>query len=235
MRRWGNSALIVSLAVLLGFNTYYFFIRREVGLSFYLKKVFEKPVDPILTHSLYKDYRTEYEYLNSTYQGSKYIVFLGDSITARFKANEYFPHKKLLNRGIFSDTTCGVLQRVEANCNNLDIAKCFILIGYNDLKYRTDEEISQNYDKILETLRADEIYVLSILPVSPKFKTFAKRIPGLNRHIKSMAHKHDCTYIDIYSKFVGTDGYIRKELTTDGVHPNRIGYEEFAIEIKGYL
>ena len=55
MRRWGNSALIVSLAVLLGFNTYYFFIRREVGLSFYLKKVFEKPVDPILTHSLYKE------------------------------------------------------------------------------------------------------------------------------------------------------------------------------------
>jgi lysophospholipase L1-like esterase len=230
-----NSILLVFIIALLGLNAYYFFIRRGVGLSFYLKKLIEDPIDPILTHPLYKDYRTEYEYLNSTYRGSKYIVFLGDSITARFKVNEYFPHKKVLNRGIFSDTTCGVLQRVEANCNNLDIAKCFVLIGYNDLKYTTDEEIMQNYDKILETLTADEIYVLSILPISQKFETFAERLPGLNRRIKSMACKHDCTYIDIYSKFVGTDGYIRKELTTDGVHPNRTGYEKFAIEIKGYL
>ena len=115
MRRWSNVLLILFLAVLLGFNTYYFFIRRGVGISFYLKKVIEKPIDPILTHPLYNDYRTEYEYLNSNYQGSNYIVFLGDSITARFKVNEYFPHKKVLNRGIFSDTTCGVLERVQTS------------------------------------------------------------------------------------------------------------------------
>ena len=148
MHRWGNALLILFLAVLLGFNTYYFFIRRGVGLSFYLKKVIEKPIDPILDHPLYQDYKIEYEYLNSTYRGSKYIVFLGDSITARFKLSEYFPHKPLLNRGIFSDTTHGLINRIENNCNNLDVAKCFILIGYNDLKYRTDGEILENYEKI---------------------------------------------------------------------------------------
>ena len=221
-----NSVLLVFLIVLLGFNTYYFFIRRGVGLSFYLKKVIEKPIDPILTHSLYKDYRTEYEYLNSTHPASNYIVFLGDSITARFKVNEYFPHKKVLNRGIFSDTTRGVLQRVEANCNNLDIAKCFILIGYNDLKYRTDEEILQNYEKILKTLKADELYVMSLLPVSSKYHAFAIKIPQLNQRIKEIAFKHGCTYLDIFSKFVGSDGYMRKGFSTDGVHPNKDGYRE---------
>lgn len=235
MRRWGNVLLILFLAVLLGFNTYYFFIRRGVGLSFYLKKVIEKPIDPILTHPLYKDYRTEYEYLNSNYQGSNYIVFLGDSITARFKVNEYFPHKKVLNRGIFSDTTCGVLERVEDNCNNLDIAKCFILIGYNDLKYRTDGKILENYEKILTILKADELYVMSLLPVSPKYEAFMQRIPQLNQRIKEIASKYGCTYVDISTKFIDSDGYMRKEFSTDGVHPNKDGYRELGKVLERWI
>jgi lysophospholipase L1-like esterase len=227
MHRWGNSVLIVSLSVLLGFNTYYFFIRRGVGLSFYLKKVIEKPIDPILDQPLYQDYKIEYEYLNSTYHGSKYIVFLGDSITARFKVNEYFPHKAfLLNRGIFSDTTHGLLNRIESNCNNLDVAKCFILIGYNDLKYRTDGKILENYEKILTILKADEIYVMSLLPVSSKYEAFMQRIPQLNQRIKEKASKYGCTYVDISTKFIDSDGYMRKEFSTDGVHPNKDGYRE---------
>lgn len=235
MRRWGNVLLILFLAVLLGFNTYYFFIRRGVGLSFYLKKVIEKPIDPILTHPLYKDYRTEYEYLNSNYQGSNYIVFLGDSITARFKVNEYFPHKKVLNRGIFSDTTCGVLERVEDNCNNLDIAKCFVLIGYNDLKYRTDGKILENYEKILTILKADELYVMSLLPVSPKYEAFMQRIPQLNQRIKEIASKYGCTYVDISTKFIDSDGYMRKEFSTDGVHPNKDGYRELGKVLERWI
>lgn len=235
MRGRGNSLLILFLSVLLGFNIYYFFIRRGVGLSFYLKKVIEKPIDPILDHPLYQDYKIEYEYLNSTHPASKYIVFLGDSITARFKVNEYFPHKKVLNRGIFSDTTRGVLQRVEANCNNLDIAKCFILIGYNDLKYRTEEEILQNYEKILKTLKADELYVMSLLPVSSKYYAFAIKIPQLNQRIKEIASKYGCIYIDISTKFIDSDGYMRKEFSTDGVHPNKDGYRELRKALEPWI
>ena len=230
-----NSVLLVFLIVLLGFNAYYFFIRRGVGLSFYLKKIIEKPIDPILDHPLYQDYSNEYEYLNSTYHGSKYIVFLGDSITARFKLSEYFSHKPLLNRGIFSDTTHGLINRIENNCNNLDVAKCFILIGYNDLKYRTDGEIIENYEKILKILKADEVYVMSLLPVSSKYHAFAIKIPQLNQRIKEIALKHGRTYLDIFSKFVGSDGYMRKELSTDGVHPNKNGYRELRKALEPWI
>ena len=61
-----------------------------------------------------------------------------------------------------------------------------------------------------------------------------KRIPELNQRIEAMAYKHDCTFIE-YSKFVGPDGYIRKKLSTDGVHPNSSGYEELAVVINDYL
>lgn len=47
--------------------------------------------------------------LNKT--GSE-IIFLGDSITARGRFEEFFPGIFLLNRGIGSDTSKGVLNRI---------------------------------------------------------------------------------------------------------------------------
>ena len=41
------------------------------------------------------------------------IVFLGDSITARFEWQEYFSDLTVANRGIDSDVTEGVLNRLD--------------------------------------------------------------------------------------------------------------------------
>jgi lysophospholipase L1-like esterase len=177
----------------------------------------------------------EYEYLNRMYRGSKSIVFIGDSITARFKVGEYFGYRPVLNRGIYSDTTVGLINRIERNCNNLKIYKCFIMIGYNDLKYRRDEEIARNYEIIVKALKADRIYVVSVLPVGRKFGEYAKRIPGLNLRLREIAEGNRSTYVNVYDRLVERGGFIKSEFTFDGVHPNGNGYAEIAKAMGNYI
>lgn len=230
-----NVIIFLLFLFLLSFNIYDFIIGNNVGFRLRYNRLFSKPIDHILERPIYKDYKTEYELLNNTFQGTDYIVFIGDSITARFNVYEYFPQKPVLNRGIFFDTTYGLLNRIETNCNNLNISKCFVLIGFNDLKYRNNDQIIANYNKILKKLNAEQIYVLSLLPVSQKHKGLAKRIIQLNYRIKQLALTFGCTYIDMFSRFIGTDGYIKVDLSTDGVHPNKEGYKIFNAVLKGCL
>ena len=44
---------------------------------------------------------------------SKSIVFLGDSLTDRAEWAEFFPDKRIINRGVGGDTTEGVLNRLD--------------------------------------------------------------------------------------------------------------------------
>ena len=55
----------------------------------------------------------EYYYMN-IYSRPTDVVFVGDSLTERVKWNELFPHLQTKNRGISSDTTEGVLARLDS-------------------------------------------------------------------------------------------------------------------------
>lgn len=233
--RLAGMAVSAVMIGIIAFNVYYFFIARGVGPGFYLQRVLESPKDHILEDSTYQDLVKEYEYFNRMYTDSKTIVFLGDSITARFKVGEYFGYRPVLNRGIYSDTTVGVINRIDRNCNNLSISKCFVMIGYNDLKYRSDEEIVRNYENILKVLKADRVYVLSLLPVGKNYGESVKRIPKLNLKLREIAEKNRNIYIDLYSRFVTEEGFVKPELTLDGVHPNGDGYAEAARILEDYV
>jgi lysophospholipase L1-like esterase len=235
LRSFLGGGVIVLLVVLIGFNIYYFFIKRGVGPDFYYRKLVEKPVDRILEDQTYQDFVREYEYLNTLHNYSKCIVFVGDSIIARFKVGEYSRSECVLNRGIYSDTTMGLINRMEKNCNNLNISMCFLLIGYNDLKYREDNEILNNIEAILRSLKADRIYVMSLLPVGRNYAGLVQRVSGVNMKLKEVVEARKCAYVDLFSKMVANDGFIRSDLTADGVHPNGRGYAEIWEVIKEYI
>ena len=59
----------------------------------------------------------------------------------------------------------GVKKRLDKNINNLSIDKLFIMIGYNDLEYYTNDDILENIKEIVQKSSARQIYVQSILPV----------------------------------------------------------------------
>jgi|GEM_PF-985145 len=228
---WLLAALGLCLLV---FNAYYFFIRRGVGPDYYLKRAFSRPSDTILDDPLYRDYAEEYQRLNAKLSGRKVIVFAGDSITRRFKLEEYFPDHPVVNRGIFSDTTLGLLKRLDHTVNNLSIGQLFIMIGYNDLRYRDNEEILRNVDQILSRCKADRIIVQSLLPVAGTRPETNARILQMNAGLQDLCRKHRCEYLDLHRPFARGEA-IDPAYTRDGAHPNAAGYELWAGIICGVL
>jgi lysophospholipase L1-like esterase len=53
----------------------------------------------------------------------------------------------------------------------------------------------------------------------------AEKIVALNNLYKIYAKKAGITYLDLYSSLVDERKGMKKELTTDGVHPNLAGYK----------
>lgn len=224
-----SSILLVLTVTLLLFIGYYFFVRRNVGLSYYIDKLNASPRDPVLGSPTYRMMREEYSVLNKKYTRGKSIVFVGDSITRRFMLDEYFPNEGLLNRGIFSDTTMGCLQRLDANINILQPVTTFILIGHNDLPYRENREIVGNIKKIVTALKGGRKYLQSILPVYGDQPEINGRILALNERLEAFcAETNRCIYIDLYSYFVDGHGVLDVKYSLDGVHLNAAGYSLWA-------
>jgi len=216
--------LFLLLLILLSFNFYYFFIRRDVGLYYYVHKILYNSTDKILELDIYKDFREEYFYLNKNYSKPK-IVFVGDSITKRFNIQEFTGNCQIINRGIFFDTTLGLLDRLDANINNLNVDTLFLMIGYNDLLYRTNDDIISNLDLIISKLNANRIYIQSLLPVSSERSDLNDRIIDINKHLKIISSKNNIMFIDLHTHFKTNSNCIRPELTSDGIHPNYLGYK----------
>jgi len=103
--------------------------------------------------------------------GENRVVFFGDSITDRWKLDEYFPGKPYINRGISGQTTPQMLIRFRPDVIDLHPKVVVILSGTNDIAGNTGpmrlEEIEGNYASIAELARAHDIKVIycSVLPV----------------------------------------------------------------------
>ncbi len=214
-----SSFLALSLIV---FNIYYFFIRRDVGILFYIQKAFYPAREAVLMSPDYKDLVDEYANFNQS-ANTAVIVFLGDSLTKRFNVQEYFPGYDVLNRGVYSDTTVGLLNRLDRNVNNLKISKLFLLIGYNDLQYRTNKEILANIGLVVDRIHSGKIYVQSLLPVEAKRKDINFRINDINESLKILCESKGIEFIDLHRHFLDDTGGISRKYSLDGIHLNGAG------------
>ena len=168
------------------------------------------------------------------------IVFLGDSITeGGGNWNNYFRTKSIVNRGISGDTTLGVLARLNEICFYKPIS-LFLLIGINDIyainlpeSKQTEKHITNNIIKILETLRnkspQTKLYLQTILPTHREdIKDQIKRInSGIINKVQP-----EITVIDLYSIFANDNDLMTNEYTTDGVHLNTYGYDNWINHIQ---
>lgn len=159
------------------------------------------------------------------------IVFLGDSITHRSEWNEFFPNSKVVNRGVGSDTTEGVLNRLdEIIYSNPD--KIFIMVGINDLAYNTGrKKIISNYAKILNKIQSEspntKVFVQSVLPANNEIYGSLinnNDVVALNKELKKLSDKHGYNYVDLYHKLSSGDQLI-KDYTVDGIHLKGNGYK----------
>ena len=117
-----------------------------------------------------------------------------------------------------------------------------ILAGTNDIAGNTGpmtlEAIEDNLLSIAELARVHGIRVVfsSLLPVSdyevrdgkPIVQTVRRppeQIKALNTWMKDCSVKNRLTYLDYYSAMVDEKGYLKDELSNDGLHPNVKGYQ----------
>ena len=175
------------------------------------------------------------------------VVFMGDSITEGWgqKAtatapgrDEFFPGKPYVNRGISGQTTPQMLVRFRQDVIDLKPKVVVVLAGTNDIAENTGktslEAIEDNIASMSELARANGIRVVlcSVLPASdfswrPGLMP-APKIKALNAWIKEYSAKSGFVYVDYYSSMVNNEGGLRAELSPDGVHPNKAGYEIMA-------
>lgn len=184
------------------------------------------------------------------YVQPKVIVFIGDSITEGADFNDYFDDLIILNKGIISDTTIGVLKRLDEDVYEYQPSKVFLLIGINDIgkNYKNDNTI-QNIEEIISNIKEHcpntEVYLQSIYPINNTdnkkiYKDYFKyrnnkEVVYINNKIKDIATKNDITYIDVYSHLLDSDNNLKLSYTKEGLHLTKDGYDEAFKIIEPYL
>jgi acyl-CoA thioesterase-1 len=175
------------------------------------------------------------------------VVFMGDSITEGWgmKATatspargEFFPGKPYINRGISGQSTPQMLVRFRQDVILLKPKVVVLLAGTNDIAENTGketiEEIGNNIASMSDLARANGIRVVlcSVLPASDfhwhKGLEPAPKIKALNAWMKDYAAKNGFVYVDYYSPMANSEGGLKAELSPDGVHPNKAGYDVMA-------
>lgn len=160
------------------------------------------------------------------------VVFLGDSITEWWpNLGHAFPTLRVANRGIASDTTRGMLCRLQDSVLVLNPQAVVIAGGINDLRPTnnppgTPETVAGNLRLILEAIRKHDpklpVFVCEIFPSgigTPETITAANQAVD-----KVVADFPQAVRIKSHAKFLNADGTQNKALFTDTVHLKPEGY-----------
>jgi len=162
------------------------------------------------------------------------IVFIGDSITAAFESDEFFPKGKVIKQGVSGDRVIGVINRLDVSVDALKPSKVLLLIGTNDTNNpkMTREEFEKEYDFLLEELGQrlpkKAIYIQTIMPRRGSYGSTNDKVREYNQVIRALGRKHKVHLIDTYPAFLDDKNELKDEYTEDGVHLNRQGQEVWA-------
>ena len=167
-------------------------------------------------------------------------IFIGDSITANWVKEskghpEFFKEHNFLGLG-FSGKTSGYLKTVfKAAVTNKRPKQVVILCGTNDIAqndgvYVSNEEIRDNIAWMASEADGNGIKVVlcSVLP-STHFYWASSIHPEdiiiqLNVLIKALATEKGYAYVDYYSALVDSNKGLPSQYSSDGCHPNQVGY-----------
>ena len=210
-----NALLMLTVLFLLYRNNYLAVFRQMAGSGSY-------------------DYQSNAQYIQreslfeSLPAGNADIIFVGDSITARCEWQEFFPDKVVLNRGIDSDVTEGVLNRLDV----IEVAnprQIYLMIGINDIRQKIPMDVTvTNYKQIIEKLTQalpdTELFIQSVLPIGANTGMSNEDVMALNEELVRLADAGSLTYIDLYSLLADDQNFLPQKYSVDGVHLTGDGY-----------
>ena len=158
--------------------------------------------------------------------GTTDVVMLGDSLTEQGPWAELFPRVRIINRGIFGDTTDGVLYRLDEVIERHP-RLVFLMIGANDLVYGVPvSTVATKIRSIVQALRRGGIEVALQTPLLAAFaqeQGFNAQVRELNRSLSDLCPSDGIVCIDLNKTFAA-DGALSPRFTWDGFHLTAAGY-----------
>lgn len=173
------------------------------------------------------------------------IVFLGDSQTEGGDWAELTGVADVVNRGIIGDTAEGIAERL-SDVTDGKPSKIFLLCGVNDVSHAIPaDSVAMSIIDVVKRIHTEspetKVYLQSLLPINNSFGRYSRIkdkepvVREINAILSAEAPTLDVTWINLYPLFTDTDGNLRKELTTDGLHLKPEGYKIWSSIIKPYV
>lgn len=165
------------------------------------------------------------------------IVFMGDSITQNWQIlmPDFFSSNNYINKGMGGQTTTQMMARFNEDVLANHPHAVVLLGGTNDIAglggYIAVDSILKNIATMAARARECGIKVIlcSVIPAYEydccKSVNPVPLIAALNDKLKTFAQKEGFIYVDYFSVLSDERKGLRAELTNDGVHPNKKGYE----------
>lgn len=185
------------------------------------------------------------------------VVFAGSSLMQFFPINELAQsldiQKCVYNRGISGYISSQMLAHIDTQILDLEPSMLFLNIGTNDLGRGIENELWENYPKILQKVHskfpACKIYIMAFYPCNNEADfgadqearkvMFATRTPesllAANKKLQELAKNMDCTYIDVNEGLYDDNGLLKESFGIDGVHMYADAYILVMKNLKKYL
>jgi hypothetical protein len=240
MKKIGLIAYLVSLHLVLGLllvNTFFFNpmkLKSPSGISEAQPAPASSP-SPEFTEHYYRTLKYHKIMDGSVTSGS--MVFIGDSLVQGLWITAISPQS--VNYGIGGDTTAGVLKRISEYKSIEHAAMVVIAVGLNDLVFRNNDEIVENYQKIANSIPENIPVVFSaVLPINEDVR---KDMQGRNKQIRllNMKLKKLCdtsrrfNFIDIGAQLIDKNGNLDLSFSDGGgVHLNSKRNEIWISELR---
>lgn len=168
-------------------------------------------------------------------------VFIGDSITQGLCVSAV--SQPSVNYGIGSDTTVGVLQRIDSYRSIKDAKAVVLAIGINDMKFRSNAEIRDNIASIRSRIPMNiPVLISGVLPIDPDARNDPtewrkERIGSLNEVLEDLAKNTQNTFfVDAGSQLADAGDELMSAFHTgDGVHLNSEGNRVWIAVLKESL
>jgi lysophospholipase L1-like esterase len=164
------------------------------------------------------------------------IVFVGDSITAGGRWQEWFPGLDVHVEADPGDTTDRLTERLPSIVE-LQPATIAVLIGANDFaQNRSVEYVVRSIEYFLAIVRQEvpdcRMLVQSIMP---RGREFSGDIQDANRHLRQYARNVHAQYLDLWPAMALDDGELSPEFTNDRLHLTEAGYQAWLGELEPAL
>ena len=193
--------------------------------------------------------QTKYRELNQISVLEPDMIFIGDSIVEYYPLPELFgTAKTIVNRGIRGYQTRLLLENLDAHLYGDAVDQIVLLIGTNDIgKDVPMNGALDNLERVIQSIVRDyplsQIKLVSILPVNEgkEYKQTVyirtnEKIREWNQAFETLAFAYmQVDFVPIYDSLTDSEGQLKKDYTTDGLHLSVAGYQALSDALKTYL